>query len=1091
VSRDTERTVFVGRERELEEIAAALGEAIDGRGAVVLVSGEPGVGKTGLAREVAALAARRKAAAFWGAPREDGGGPAYAPWTQILRASTRDRDSRRDPGDRTSALGSLLPEPGIEDGAAPARDEGARSVLFDSVTDLLEERSARQTLVLVLEDLHAADLPSLLLLLHLAGRISSLPILVLGTYRPVEAARDSERNGLITRIARKGRSIVLGGLEEPEVRRFIEAAESTQVPAGVAERIVERTGGNPLFVDGVLRWLRAEGRPLELGSLGELGLPHETQEVIRRRLAVLPPACRQALAIAAVIGREFEVPVLADVLDESSLTLLDVLDPATKDALLQEAPGTIARRSFAHELVRATLYQDLPASERARLHWKVAQTLERAGSAESRLSELAWHFTEGILAGSAEPAVAYHRRAGAAAMKQLAYEDAAAHFERALETAALVPALDGRRRCEILIALGEARFLSGENEAAKKAALRVISMAEELQAPEALARAAIHYRGMFRATPWDPAPVDPLRKALRALGTTPGGTRALVLAELASALRAVPGSEDERRGLAREALELVREVGSRTELSEVLFATHWATWSSDDLAGRIERLTELVEVAEDVGDPRLGQAQLWLHTHRLEAGDALGAEAQWGVFVRHTEARRDPYEKWHLAAGRAMRALWEGRFADAERLAAEALRIGSEAENPAATGIFGLQWLLLRREVGGFTETVDAMVADAERRPAFPLTRCVAAFVLAEVGRAAEARVELDRFAADRFRSVPHDLNELASLWFLAGAVACLEDVAAAESLYETLAPYADRHAIVNPAVYVGAISHPLARLETVLGRHAEAERRFEDALVAERRMGAAPAAARIETDYARMLDLRGAPGDAEKAAALRGRALATARTLGMTILLERLEADGATAARPAVAARPATERSSFRREGDYWSISHGGRVVRLKNTTGLEDIDVLLRHPGVELHSVQLATGLGTDPESPGMRTGDAGELLDGAATAAYRRRLADLQETIEEAERFNDPERAARARSELDAIAGELAAAVGLGGRKRKASSAAERARITVTKRIKRAIDKISEAHPALGRHLSRSVRTGVFCVYQPDGDDPVRWS
>jgi non-specific serine/threonine protein kinase len=200
-------------------------------------------------------------------------------------------------------------------------------------------------------------------------------------------------------------------------------------------------------------------------------------------------------------------------------------------------------------------------------------------------------------------------------------------------------------------------------------------------------------------------------------------------------------------------------------------------------------------------------------------------------------------------------------------------------------------------------------------------------------------------------------------------------------------------------------------------------------------------------------------------------------------------------------------EESVFVRQGEYWTIHYQGRIARFKATRGLHCLACLLRHPGREFHVSELIAALLEVPvaaaaglvgsaskeSSSQVRTGylrDAGPILDARAKVEYARRLAELREELEKAERFNDSERAARARQEMDYIADQLAVTVGLGGRNRRAASQAERARSAVTKRLKDSIDKISKAMPTLGRHLATRVKTGYFCSYNPHPDRPVKW-
>jgi hypothetical protein len=265
-------------------------------------------------------------------------------------------------------------------------------------------------------------------------------------------------------------------------------------------------------------------------------------------------------------------------------------------------------------------------------------------------------------------------------------------------------------------------------------------------------------------------------------------------------------------------------------------------------------------------------------------------------------------------------------------------------------------------------------------------------------------------------------------------------------------------------------------------------------------RLGARPALARTQRDYARLLLVRGRPGDAERARALRAAGLELADACGMTLLRAELAepepAPGAVpppalAAADVVAPSGASVQASLRREVEFWIVSYGADSFQLKDTKGLAFLQTLLRHPGREFHVLDLSGGGEPLVEGSGRpASGDAGELLDPSARAAYRRRLEDLREELEEAQRWSDLERAARAQQEIDFLTDELARAVGLGGRSRTAGSAAERARVNVSRTIGAVVKKIAAGSPALGQHLTAAVRTGYFCAYEPDPRVRVDW-
>jgi hypothetical protein len=337
----------------------------------------------------------------------------------------------------------------------------------------------------------------------------------------------------------------------------------------------------------------------------------------------------------------------------------------------------------------------------------------------------------------------------------------------------------------------------------------------------------------------------------------------------------------------------------------------------------------------------------------------------------------------------------------------------------------------------------------------------------------------------------------------LAELAEAFEDAEHARVLEELLEPLAGRNVVTPTGIFAGPVARYLALTASLRGDPETALRRLAQAREACERMGYVPMLAILVVDEARLLARRDAPGDVARARVLLRGAAERAEALGLPQLDERLARaaamlppeDGAPAAEPA--AGPAT--AELVREGDVWRVAYEGRVLRVRDAKGMRHLALLLANPGVELHAVDVATaGEGGAPavhaEAEGLSvragTGDAGPALDAQAKAEYRTRLEDLRAEIEEAEAFNDPERAARAREEMDFIAQELSAAVGLGGRDRPTASAAERARVNVTRALRREIRRIADEDARLGRELETTVRTGTFCAYEPDPRRPVTW-
>jgi hypothetical protein len=368
-----------------------------------------------------------------------------------------------------------------------------------------------------------------------------------------------------------------------------------------------------------------------------------------------------------------------------------------------------------------------------------------------------------------------------------------------------------------------------------------------------------------------------------------------------------------------------------------------------------------------------------------------------------------------------------------------------------------------------------------------------------------EARAIVADLARDDFHALHRDNEWLLGASLTAEACALVDDATSGAVLYGQLLPYAGRHAIGHAEGSVGAVDRYLGLLAVLAGNLDQAVAHLEAAVQMNAQMGARPWTAVSQHDLAVALRLRAAGGDAAAAVALNAAARATARELGMALADRIAGAGEATAEASAEASAEAPARASagsaaatFRQHGDIWTIRFGGDAFSLRDARGLHHLARLLAAPGREIHALDLATaGDGGVPRgSAGSEALDSdpmaahGPILDATARAAYRERIQDLQADIAEAEAWNDPERAARAEAELDALTQQLASAVGLGGRDRPAGSAGERARISVTRAIRSAIARIAVHSPSLGAHLEATIRTGTYCSYTPDPRAPIVW-
>jgi predicted ATPase/DNA-binding SARP family transcriptional activator len=882
------RGVFIGRERELEQLSAGLDDSFAGRGRLFLIAGEPGVGKTRLADELIARARARGARILIGRCWEAGGAPAYWPWVQSLRAYLYETEAeivRAQLGGGASDLAQLLPElrelfPDLPDSPG-LESESARFRLFEAASSFVRSAAKTRPLVLVLDDLHAADHPSLLLLQFLARELGESRLLVVGAYRNVDPTPTDSLSETLTELVREPvtRTIELAGLPKRDVARFIELTTGEAPSEKLVLTIHEETEGNPFFVGEIVRLLEAEGR-LDYPDSVRPPIPQSVRDVIARRLRHLSEECNRVLLLASVLGREFSLEALAHLAGISEDDLLDTLDQAMAARVISDVPGSPGSLRFAHVLIRDTLYEGLTTTRRVRLHRLAVKALELLYGEEpgSHLAELAHHSVAG---SEFEKGVRYASRAGDRALALLAFEEAARLYSMALDALELSAPDDETMRCELLLSLGEGAIRAGNNAAAKEAFLGAAEIARRLGLPREIALAALGYGGriIFERAGRDERLVPLLEEGLAAVGDEDVELRVRLLARLAGALRDEL-SRDRRDGLSREAVEIARRAGTPAGLAYALDGRLAAIVAPDTIAERVALATELAEAAERSGERERAVAA---HFHRfialLEIGDVPGAQLDLAAAIEIAEQLRQPAQLWQVMAARAMLALADGRFDDAEKLAHQALALGERSIAVFAIPAFRMHMYALRTARGNIEDLESMLLGTIAEYPARPFIRCALAHLYGVSGRTEEAHHEFERLAADSFAAVPFDIEWLYGMSLLADTCALLGDSGAAAELYALLLPYSGFIAVDVPEGMRGSVSRYLGLLATTMNRVEDARRHFEDAIAMNARLGARPWLAQTQDDYGRvLLDL----GETERASELIAAATATYRQLGM-----------------------------------------------------------------------------------------------------------------------------------------------------------------------------------------------------------------
>ncbi len=448
-----------------------------------MLAGEPGIGKTRTAQELAAHAETQGTRVLWGRCHEGRGAPPYWPWVQVIRSyvtEARPDGLRSVMGSGASDIAEIVPIlkeqlPDLQPPPALESPEQARFRLFDSITTFLVSASQTQPLLLVLDNLHWADRPSLLLLEFLAREMADARLLVLGTYRESEISAGHDLSATLGEVAREPlfQQIRLEGLSQQDVESFLQSAAQAEPHGELVEAVYAKTGGNPFFITEVVRLLAQDGaldsgrsspERAEAGDSLSVGIPDSVRLAIGRRMARLSPECHRTLTVASVIGREFGLEQLACLADgEGGVELLGAVEEALSARMIEEMPATVGRYQFAHVLIQETLADELSTVRRAELHARIGEVLEElyGASIEAHADELAYHFLRGNVF---EKAAEYTLKAGDRASAIYAWEQAIAQYETTVE---LLEKLEAgpRQRAEALDKLARAAAMSGSKEA--------------------------------------------------------------------------------------------------------------------------------------------------------------------------------------------------------------------------------------------------------------------------------------------------------------------------------------------------------------------------------------------------------------------------------------------------------------------------------------------------------------------------------------------------------------------------------------------------------------------------------------------------
>jgi tetratricopeptide (TPR) repeat protein len=1034
---------FVGRARPLTRLLAAVEGAAAGRAALVLVTGEAGIGKSTLIGEAAA---RAGLPVGWGTCRDAGRAPAFWPWSVALRAlldTTGPDEARSVAADDAPELARLLPE--LADAGAVVDDAGqadaARLRLFDATARVLERLARRRPLLVVLDDLQWADPSTLALLEFVAQPHRPVALAVIGAYRHDELAGYAARTLAV--LAPRAETIPLRGLDAPEVRDLV-VATAGDAGARWAADIHRRSGGHPFLV-------RQLAELLDDGPAA--AAPPAAQDLVRRRVALLSPSGRALLQAAALMGNELLPDVLAEVCDLDAPAVAALVDDAVRAGVLVRDGGG---PRVAHDLFRETIVDDLPAPEQLALHRRIVDALEHRHARGGAVTpaDLARHAAAAVPVAGPAAAVRWARAAATSERARLAFTEAATHLARARRAVEDAGAA-GAVLVDLLVEEADARARAGDPAGARTLLDDAWDRAAALGDAERRAHVALGVQrlGARFAMPREDVvtALDEARAALQGTGTA---LEAQLTAALARELQhSVPGQRARARPLSEQALAIAHGLDDPATLGACLLAHHDALWTVGRARERVAVAREIAAVAARAHDAERHAEGLLLTANALLEDGSPAFRPVLDEYLAAAEQLGQPRHRYLVRTREAALALLDGRLDEAEERIAAAAALGERIGEPDTGNVrmsqlLGLAWA--RSDPDQLRDTARGAVRWWVGVPSH--AHAVAAALHVRAGDLDAARRALDTVVS--LGAWREDRSYLWSVFVggMAAAAAALGDHGLCAELLPELSAVAETCGVNGALVcFTGSNAHWAGMLAAALGRTDEARRHLTHALRVHRQLGAAV----WEVETRRALAALDPAGDHAGQA-------------------DRLAADLGLAPPPGADAE-------LRLDGGVWRVRHRDASAHLGRLKGLADLAALLANPGRDVHVLDLVAA--------GPHEHSSGPVLDATAVAAYRRRLAELDEDLVEARTARDTTREERCDAERAALLAELGRAAGFAGRRRSlGSSTTERARKAVGGRLREAIQRIGAVLPELGAHLDRSVTTGTTCRYDPA--EPLTW-
>ncbi len=900
-------SLFVGRQQEMARLTKALASARDGRGQVMLLAGSGGIGKTRLAQQMANSAERDGVPVLWGRCLEEPGAPPYWPWRQLIRSYLRgsgDPDPVRTLGAGLADIASIVPE--LAERFSPQQPDAEagdtaqmRFRLFDAVAGFWRRAAQRVPHMLIFEDLHWADATSLRLFAFLAAELEDSAIFLIGTYRDTELSRQHPLSETLAELARLSvfHRIELAGLSGRETEEFMAAASGSAASASFVSAIYARTEGHPLFLEETLRYMMETRAPQAYGSVADeprlLTIPTGVREVIGKRLNRLSVPAGRLLSIAACIGRTFDLDVLVQLeADKSEDEVLLALEEAIALHLIEPVPQTQQFR-FGHALIRETLYDEMLGLRRARLHLRIGEVLEQRHGAEdpAALPQLAHHFGEAGPGAPARKALGYATRSAEHAAKLLAFEESVRLYHLALHLQMQHFAKDATQRCELLLGLGRVEQFLGAGQLARAAYQEAAKLARNQGLVALFAQAAIGFETSNAMTARSGEPAVVLLLEAIALHQADDPLRVELLARLCRAYvysdRAQEAKEANRR-----AVTLARRIGDMGGLRSALASFASGIYWPELLAERLAAANEAWHITEELGRLQVSDLLSYFLIDLIRVGDGPTLVRLREQGLRISEQSGSLHDQAICRYIEGLVAINEGRFADAEAWATEALQIGRRVAEDIAVGAYGMQMFCLRREQGRLREALPLLGHFVDTTPKGQIWQPGLALLYAELDMREESRAQFESLPWDRTSTAPRDASTLTIAMFSAEVCVYLRDAARAALLYPMLKGHAGALLVADSAgPCLGSADRLLGSLASVMAQWELAERHFEAALATDSKTASRVWLAHSGHDYAVMLHRRALPGDSDRARALLTNALVESSALGMHALTARITA--------------------------------------------------------------------------------------------------------------------------------------------------------------------------------------------------------